>query len=141
MGPFEKWTDATFGMQHAVDCIGGGGLVGVDAAPRGLKGAVVGAAALGTRAVPIRERGGFVQKEQFRIPARCHDGTVATTKVQAACDPAAHLPVANYPPLGIVQDPAEWRRTISQWHLTGCSPRGGAADRTRCPPRRPARSS
>src|SRR5579859_1583741 len=79
----------------------------------------------------VRERGSFIQKEQFRPATRLHDGAVSSAKLQAAGDPPPHLPVADDVPLRVMNDAAiahqrssrryghdlpKRRHAILQWH-------------------------
>ena len=69
---------------------------------------VVLAPALGARPVPGRERGRLVEEEQAGVAVRRHRpaDAVAAAELEAARDPALHLPVAPDPAIRVVQTPA-----------------------------------
>jgi hypothetical protein len=92
-------------------------------------------AAFRTRSVSIRQRNGFVQKEQLRPSPRGHDLTLPPAKVEPTSDPAADSPVTDDFTLLVVQSAAiaeqrapssdrddftGWSDPVPQRH--GCSP-------------------
>jgi hypothetical protein len=54
----------------------------------------------------IRQRSGFVEKEQFGVRSGGHYLAMTPTKLQPTRDPASYLPVAYDGTLRVVQDAA-----------------------------------
>jgi hypothetical protein len=79
-----------------------------------------------TRSVAIGQCCRFIQEKQLGPSSRCHDLAVAPTELQAARDPAAHLPIAHDFPLGVVQDTAISRQRSSPRHRDNLAKRRDA---------------
>src|SRR5665213_2408791 len=85
-------------VQHAVHRIGAGGRT-VMRAPQRAKAPVVAVPALRARPVSRGERRRLVEKEELGPAARLHAEAPASAELQAAGDPAAHLPRPDDAPL------------------------------------------
>ena len=92
VGPLDPRPNATLPRHPGVHYVGRHRGSGVFQAPGRLEDPIVGAPALGTRTVPDGQRGRLVQEEQCGVRAWPHERSVLATELEAAGDPATHLP-------------------------------------------------
>jgi hypothetical protein len=102
-------------MELGIDRVGAG-LAGMELAPDRAEAVVVLAPAQGAWAVAGCDGRRLVQKEELGVRAGCHHLSLPATKLQAAGDPAAYLPVTHDPSLGIVQNAAVAHQCAARWH-------------------------
>lgn len=104
LGPVFSTGDEPLPMQHYVDFIG---FAGVGLPPQSDKLVVAGAAALGTRAMPSSQGGGFIQEEKLGIFAGGHRrACFAILKLKPTNNPVFMLMVVFHVAPIIVQDAA-----------------------------------
>jgi hypothetical protein len=93
-------------VQYLVHLFGGrefSGGVAVCCRPAAAEGVVVLTAALGAGAVPCRQRGRFIEEEEFGVEAGLHQFAVSAAKLQQAGDPPPPAMMAHDPSCRVVQ--------------------------------------